>query len=337
MSTENTPNHIELTAAEISSLWSSYQEHTLNLCGINFFLVHVNDSQIRQILEKALTIEKNNKAKLEQFFNNENYPVPQGFTEQDVNLNAPRLLSDKLYLEYILNMAELNLFTNATALTMAARSDIIDFYSNKLNIAQGLLKQAVELAKQKGTYVRTPSIPKAKKIDFVKKERFLTGWFGDRRPLLGVEIANLAYASKRNALGQAVITAFSQVAENKETRQYFEKGRDIAGKHKEAFNDILNEDYLSNGMLMTSEVTDSTVAPFSDKFMMNFVTILISFGITQYLSAISESQRHDLGVTYTRLMAEIVKYSNEGANIMIENGWMEQPPIAADRKGLAKR
>jgi len=35
-------------------------------------------------------------------------------------------------------------------------------------------------------------------------------------------------------------------------------------------------------------------------------------------------------------MAEIGAYAEDGANIMIDNGWLEQPPGAADRDLLAK-
>ncbi|MDY0395572.1 DUF3231 family protein [Virgibacillus halophilus] len=69
---------------------------------------------------------------------------------------------------------------------------------------------------------------------------------------------------------------------------------------------------------------------------MALVTTLIASGLGQYGAAMAASPRHDLGVHYTRLMAELANYSNDGAKIMIENGWMEQPPIAADRKKLAK-
>jgi hypothetical protein len=34
---------------------------------------------------------------------------------------------------------------------------------------------------------------------------------------------------------------------------------------------------------------------------------------------------------------ELTHYSDDGANIMINNGWMEQPPETDDRKTLAKR
>lgn len=337
MTSEHTHVHINLTAAEISSLWVSYQNDTLNICAISFFLTHVEDPQIREILEESLNVAKDNKAKADHFFRQIDHPVPRGFTDEDVNFEAPRLFTDKIYLHYILNITNLNITADTTAITLAARSDLIDFYTKKLELELSLHNKALDLAKQQGTYIRTSIIPNLNKVEFVQKDKFLTGWFGDRRPLLGIEIANLEYAALRNALGQAGIIGFSQVAESKEVRQYFEKGRDIARKHNDIFNDILSEDYLPGARAMTAEVTDSTVAPFSDKLMMNVVTTLIATGIAQYGAAMSVSLRHDLSLTYTRLMAEIAKYSNEGANILLKNGWMEQPPIAADREKLPKR
>lgn len=334
---DNQKHKVELTSAEISSLWATYQEETLARCGIEFFLTHIDDEQIREILEHTLMLTKGRIEKINRFFVSEDYPIPQGFTEQDVNLHAPRLFLDKLYLKYILNMTKIHIATFGLALMNVVRSDIIAFYSEVLKEAQDLHIRAKELSKEKGIYIRAPYIPKPKQIDFVKKENFLAGWIGDRRPLLGMEIANLVFNAKRNALGQAVITGFSQVAKSKEVRRYFERGREIAGKHLEVFSSILHEDYLSDGaLLMTSEVTDSTEAPFSDKLMLSLIIALISSGIGEYGASISTSPRRDLGVHYTRLMAEIGTYSDDGAEILINNGWMEQPPMAVNRKGLAK-
>lgn len=333
---ENKKHDIPLTSSEISSIWTSYQGNTMDICGISFFLTHIKDQQIRHVLEHALTLATNRVEKEIQFFKEEDYPVPQGFSEKDINFNAPRLFSDKLYLEYILNMTYLSLAAYGGALALADRTDVVDFYTMNLTETQNLHKEAKELAKEKGIYIRSPRIPKADKIDFVKKDSFLAGWFGERRPLLGVEIANLVFSSRRNSLGQAVITGFSQVAKDKEIRRFFERGREISGKHIKVFSSILQENYLPDGvLLMTSEVTDSTIAPFSDNLMMNLITSLITSGIGQYGVAIATSPRHDLGVQYTRLIAEIARYSNDGANIMIERGWMEQPPMAANRKDLA--
>lgn len=330
-------DNIELTSAEISTLWTAYQTETASRCGFKYFLVHVEDEQIHAILESTLELTQQIIEKLTSIFNQENYPVPQGFSEQDVNFDAPRLFSDKLYLEYILNITDLSLVAFTSFLISAERVDIVDFYSECLTKIQELHKEAKELSKDKGIYIRSPHIPKIATIDFVKKQRFLSGWFAERRPLLGVEITNLVFNAKRNALGQAVITGFSQVAESKEVRRYFEKGRDISKKHLEVFTSILHDSYLSDGaLLMTPEVTDSIIPPFSDKLMMNLVTSLIASGLGQYGVSMATSPRKDLGAHYARLAAEITAYAEDGANIMIDKAWMEQPPMAADRKDLAK-
>src|SRR5690625_6533146 len=147
-------------------------------------------------------------------------------------------------------------------------------------------------------------------VPMLIKECLLAGWFGDTRPLLGSEIAQLVMHAKRNALGQAVITAFSQVAKSKEVRQFFERGREIAGKHLEVFTSKLRDEYLpSSAILLTSEVTDSTEAPFSDKLMTTLITSLISSGIGVYGSSLSMSLRRDLGADYTWLKDEIMTYS----------------------------
>jgi len=89
-------------------------------------------------------------------------------------------------------------------------------------------------------------------------------------------------------------------------------------------------------MIWTSEVTDSKEPPFSDKLMLQMITSLIASGMSSYGKAMSVSPRRDLGVKYARLITEIGQYADDGAEIMIKNEWMEQPPISADRKDLAK-
>lgn len=334
---DNQHSPLKLTSAEVANLWTSYQADSMTICVIKYFLVNISDEQIRLLLDEALTMSEEHIKKITQLFADENYPVPQGFTDKDVNLQAPRLFLDELYLEYLLNMCYFGLASYSLASSFAARDDVIDFYTDCLDETQLLHKKAKAVAKEKGTFIRAPHIAIPEQIDFVNEQRFLAGWFGERRPLLGVEIASLVFNSKRNALGQAVITGFSQVAESKDVRHYFERGREISGKHLAIFTTILEESYLSNGALLaTPEVTDSTTAPFSDKLMMFLITSLIASGMGQYGLSLSTSPRHDLGVKYSRLIAEIARYSNDGAKLMIDNAWMEQPPMASDRKKLAK-
>lgn len=334
---KHTNSNVALTASDISPLWDTYQSETITKWGIVFFLQHVQDNAIKKLLKDSLSLVEENLSHMESIFQKENFQIPWGFTEEDVHLHAPRLFSDLLYLEYIYNMTFFMMSMYSFAFSVADHKEISDYYGTNLKAAIKLNQHAKELEKEKGIYIPSPRIPKQSKVTFVNNQSYLAGWFGDRRALLGMEITNLVFHTKRNALGHAVITGFSQVAQSKEVRRYFEKGRDISGKHLEVFTSILHEDYLSDGaLLMTPEVTDNKIAPFSDRLMVTFVSNLIASSIGQYGFSISTSPRHDLAVQYSRLMAEVGKYANEGLKILIRNGWLEHPPIAANRNDLAK-
>src|SRR5690625_2791523 len=92
-----------ITAGEVSYLWMTYQAETLDRLTITFFLQHVKDSDIKGLLEDAKKLADKRIKFIVEVFNEEHYAVPIGFTDSDVNLQAPRLFSDDLYLEYILN------------------------------------------------------------------------------------------------------------------------------------------------------------------------------------------------------------------------------------------
>ncbi len=334
---EEKQTNSRLTASEVSHLWTAYQNNTLAICGLTHFLAHIDDPDIKGILEETKSLSEKEYSEIIALFKAEDYPIPKGFTKEDVKPDAPRLFSDALYLEYILNMTIISLSMYSMALAGSDRNDVIQFFSGCLKSTKELHIKTKALLKEKGLSSKNPVIPIPQEVEFVKNDSFLSGWFGERRPLLGIEISNLLFHSKRNALGHALITGFSQVSPSKELRRFFEKGRDISEKHLSVFTKLLHVDNLPQGSpLLTSEVTTSTTAPFSDKLMMYVLTNLINSSIGEYGISISASPRHDLALQYTRLIAEISKYANESANILIDKGWMEQPPIAVDRKELAK-
>jgi hypothetical protein len=99
---------------------------------------------------------------------------------------------------------------------------------------------------------------------------------------------------------------------------------------------MLIEDNLHIPRTFESEVTDSTIPPFSDKLMMFHVTTLLSSAIGYYGEAMAISQRRDLAASYAKMIAEIGLLAEDGMNLLIENEWMEQPPLATDHEDLAK-
>src|SRR5699024_6432470 len=89
-----------LTAAEASSLWTQYMANSLSICMYRYFLNIVEDHEIKAILNLALQAAQSHLVKITRFFNKANYLIPLGFTEKDVNVDAPRLFSDSFLLHY---------------------------------------------------------------------------------------------------------------------------------------------------------------------------------------------------------------------------------------------
>ena len=84
-------------------------------------------------------------------------------------------------------------------------------------------------------------------------------------------------------------------------------------------------------------MTDCTVAPFSDKLMLFQTTYMNMVGIGNYGMAIGTCQRIDLGAIFSKLAAEIALFAEDGAKLLIKNGWLEEPPKAVNREKLMER
>lgn len=304
---------------------------------LSYFHAKVEDDEIRPVIQDALTLTESHLIKLKTLFEKENKPLPIAFTDQDVNVDAPRLYTDNYFLQYILQFSALGLSACQMAVTMSTREDVYLFFSEGLSEFNQLHQKTMLVSLTKGLYTRPPYIPTPNKVDFVKKQSFLTGWFGEKRPLMAIEIANLFSNMERNNLGIATLTGFSQVVKSKEVKKFLIRGIEIAEKHATVFGSVLKDSDVPTPAGSDSMVTDSAnISPFSDKLILFHTTELITLGIGFYGLSISTNVRRDIAAHYTRLSAEIGLYSEDGANMMIENEWLEEPPRMVDRDELTK-
>ncbi|WP_353618635.1 DUF3231 family protein [Bacillus sp. ISL-37] len=331
-------NHenIQLTSAELAALHQNYLGDTMSMFVFGHFLETVEDSEIKTVVEHALDISRQHVEGIKETFVKENIPIPIGFTDQDVNKRAPRLFSDPFYLYYIKHMARGGLAIYGFIQPHMFRDDILSFYTKCLQSTIELNNEATDLLKKKGLSVRPAYIPYPDKNEFIHKQSFLSGFMGDKRPLTGMEITHLFGNIQTNKLGEALATGFSQVAQSKKVTKYFLRGKEIAEKHIKVFSEYLRVENLPVPMTWDHEVSKSQEAPFSDKLMMFHFGIMNFSGSGNYGMSVAASQRKDIAAIYARLNAEILLYAEDGANIMIDEGWLEQPPLAADRNDLAK-
>jgi uncharacterized membrane protein YtjA (UPF0391 family) len=329
-------HNVRLTSAELSNLWTQYMNDSMAACMLTHFLSHVQDEDIREILDYASELSHTHLKELNKFFNNEHYPTPIGFTvKDDCYKEAPPLFSDTFMIVYLYVMTLHGLIGYGGALGSSVRADQVHYFTKCNSETMELYARIVNVMVNKGLMSRAPFINPPEKVDFVKKQNFLTGWFGDRRPLNAIEISGICFNLQKTSVKIVLELGFSQVAKSKELREYFHRGASICEKHFETLNSVLSEDHLPAPNKWSSEVTNSTIPPFSDKLMIFQILTLISTAMGYFGLGLSVSQRRDLAAKYELLIAEIGLYAEDGAQLMIKNGWLEQPPMADDRDKLA--
>lgn len=333
---ENNHDKILLTSAELSYLWTTYLSDSMSICVFKYFLQHIEDEDIKSLIVHAMELSEEHVNFIRDIYTQEKIQIPQGFTEADVNLNAKRLFTDVFYLKFIRNMAKGGLVTYGRMLQNIYRQDVRTFFSKCLTNTIELDTDATVLLLEKGIAQRPPTIPYPDKLEFVHKQSFILEGLGRRAAFTGTEITNLYGNTLSNYLGTALAIAFSQVAQSDKVRRYFLRGKEISLKQIKVFSSYLEMASLPVPMSYEQMVTESKESPFSDKLMMFLFSLMIYAGIGNYGVSISESQRTDMAIDYYRLISEVLKYSEDGANIMVANEWLEQPPLAADRRDLAK-
>ncbi|WP_071394571.1 DUF3231 family protein [Bacillus tuaregi] len=331
---EHNQYNVELTSVELGKLWATYTGNTMAKCVLGFYLRHIDDEDIKKVLENALELCETIIDKIFDVYKQENIPVPIGFTEEDVNSDAPRLFSDRFYLHYLKYTCKAGMNIYSTAIPLIVRNDIRDFYIDILQATTKLVSQVNDLLMEKGYFVKPPIIPIPDKVELVKKQGYLNGFFGNIRPPHALEITHLYDDIENNVTSKALLIGFSQTAKFEEVQRFLLRGKDITTKHIESCAQHLHRDHLPSPPLLDDVVTTSTYAPFSDKLMIWHKIDMFSMKIRAYANALSLNGRKDLGAMYAKFLADIGLFVEDGANIMIDHGWMEKVPQAVDREKL---
>lgn len=329
-------NHLEkLTSAEMGKLWATYMGNSMSTCVLNYFLQHVENQDIKSVLENALRVSESLLNNVTQILTKENFPIPVGFTNKDVNLGAPRLFEDEFYLHYLKYTCKAGLSIYSIAVSLVTRKDVQDLFEMAVSSTVKLTLEIINALMEKGFMVKPPLIPTPKRVDFIKKKNYLNGFLGSIRPLSGLEIGHIHSMIDNNVTSKALLIAFSQVATKERVREFFIRGKEITNKHIETCTEFLNKEGLPAPILLDHLVSNSTASPFSDKLMVAHKLDMFSMKIRSYGEGLSLSGRRDLGASFSRFILDVGRYVEDAADLMIDQGWAEQPPEAVDRESLA--
>jgi hypothetical protein len=337
----STHSHIKLTSAEIASLWSTYINDTLSTCLFDYFIAKNVDPDIAPLLQQSKKEAEQHIAFITQVFNEEQFPIPNGFSQEiDVNPTGPRIYEDTFFLMFLRQMAKVGMVTYSGALTLTVREDLVNFFHGCLAFTSDLYKESTKVGTQKGIAVRPPYISYPKKVSYVQDDTYISvglNPFAHKRALNAIEISHLFTNTETNLLWSMLTTSFAQMAQLKDVRDFMERSREIAKKNINLFSDILVENNMQAPMSWDTNVKNSTTPVFSDKLMISLAALVSNGAIGNYGIAASASMRFDLGSNYFGLATEAAHLGKTAAEIMIKNGWLEEPPHSADREKLIQR
>ncbi|MCT8136544.1 DUF3231 family protein [Anaerobacillus sp. CMMVII] len=328
---------IPLTSGELGFLWESYHCETMFLCTFQYFKTVADDNDLHKNLQSGIEITESNIQAIKEVFIKEKLPIPGAFDEHDVNLNTPKLYSDQTINYLLKEMSETRFEIYSKYLKMTSRLDIRALCNQFITDYNRFCHQVTETLLNKGLYVRAPQIPYPDDVDFVKNKSYLTGWFGERRPVEANQLAHISLNIQRNTLLKTMLIGFIQTVESDKIRDLLEVGKVMSDKMLESLHLFLKDADLQAPIQSGLSVMKSTKAPFSDRFVLEFLLNITHCAISVYGESLALSKRRDLFVFYEKSITGTTLYANQIANLLIELGYLEQPPIATDYEDLANK
>ncbi|MDF2857599.1 MAG: hypothetical protein K0Q87_3450 [Neobacillus sp.] len=325
-----------INVSEAGSLWQTYQEKTLIMRFLEYFIEKADDPQARNILG-GLWQELNFYVReMEDLFSEQGMAVPVGFTSEDVHLQAPKLYDNGFDILFVRVLKEVSMGLYTLGMNMTYNKKVMAIYEGLTTVTQKIYKLSTSYLLENGVLSLPPKVTLPLKNEMIKSKEYKDGFklFGENRPLNSLEVGIIHHNLEVNNIGMQLITGFAQCAQNNEVKQYFLKGIKLAKKQVKVMEELLLEGDVQLSATSGATVTTSTIPPFSDKLMMHCIYILNGFGLIGAGTGGFFSLRNDLAVKTLLIAKDVYSFAQEGINIKIKNGWFEEPPQMEDRSQI---
>ncbi|MDR4947899.1 DUF3231 family protein [Neobacillus cucumis] len=320
-----------LRSFEMGKLWATYMGNSMSIQILSYFHQHCEDENIKMLLENGLALSKDFTQRIEGFFRNDNFPIPVGFTKDDVNLGAPRLYADEFYVHYLKYASKAGMSLYAVAVPLILREDIREFFIYCNECTTVFLGQINNVLMDKKLIAEPPIIPTPDGIEKIDKQSYLNGFFGDVRPLQALEIIHLWDNIENNVTSMALLLGFHRIVQDQKIKSLFKRGLDMTEKAVKQYKEKLHMEHIQSPSYLDHLVTTSTYPPFSDKIMLFHKVDMFAMKIRSFGNSMAVSTRRDINFLYGRTLMNIGLFVDDGMNILIDKGWVEAPPGAYDR------
>ncbi len=307
---------------------------------LEYFIEKADDEKAKEIMTTFYQEVTNYVNVITEIFQKEEAVIPVGYTAQDVNMDAPKLYDNGFDIMFVRLLNEISMGLHSLNITMTFREDIVLLMKDLTATTQKYYNLCTQYLLEKGLLVKSPHVSMPKAVEFAKGTSYLSGNsmnpFTEKRTLNTVEVAQIHHAIESNILGLQMILGFAQCANEKDVKQYFNEGAELAKSIVKELSETLLQSDLQNPQTSGGNATRSTVAPFSDKLMMYCISLFCSFSMGSGSLGTAFSLRNDLPAKMSIFMKDIFEYAHKGAKIMIKYGWLEEPPQMEERNQMTK-
>ncbi|WP_281884267.1 DUF3231 family protein [Paenibacillus sp. YYML68] len=326
-----------MTSAEMGKLWATYLFNNYSGYVLTVFEHHAADEQIKQLLQRARQLGESNQQAVKQMMQEHQFPIPEGFSQQDIDLSAPPLYTDPFYLYYYTKMASAGLEFYVSTMPLMTQPSIRKLFNGFMTDTIALLNELVDLKMSKGLYVKPPYIPIPERVTYAKSANYLSGFLKEKRSLHALGITSIFNDIQFSYVMHAYLLGFSQVAKNEEIRRYVTRCSSLLSELTMELRTLLEDESIGAGLPTEANVTASTRAPFSDKLMLFMSNQVMSVLIRLLGRSFSETSRHDLSVLYMKQLAKVSTLAQDGMKLLLDQGWFEEPPQSPNRQQLIRQ
>lgn len=327
-------SNIMPTSPEIGYLWSGYLAECMSVCFLKDYVSKAKDPEIRTVLQQALDVSTQRVTFMEGMLNSINCPIPDAFGEKDVDANAEELFSESFTLQYTRLMQKFVLYYYCNAMAASTRWDFRKFFIECMNTSTEVHQKATDILLAKGILDKPPIIQVPDRVECVHDKDYFGSLIGKKRPLNALEIGHLYALMETKELIETLNVGYSQVVKSEKIKKYLLKAIGTARKHLKILAAFLSEENLPAPKMTRILVSETKESSVSDRLILTHSTSVIGYILTEYGIADTNTARSDLVSTFQRLVSDVLFLAKDGAELMVEYGWLEKVPDTADRNSL---
>lgn len=322
------PEKPKMSSSELGAIWMTYHKKSLILRMLEYFIEKSDDQKATDLMSELWNQLHPKIIEMKNALENEGAAVPTGFTKNDVNLEAPNLWDNGFDIMFCRVLKEISMGMYVLHLTMSYRQDIIKLYRDMSEITEVFYGHFTQYLLDKNLYTRPTYVTMPKSTDYITDKDYLKGTniFGKKRGLNTVEFGYMYHTIETNITGMQLLNGFIQTTKDEDVKKYFTQGRELSKEIINETSDFLLENNIQPPATPGGTVTNSTIAPFSEKLMMfcNYILCGLTLGAGGFSAGFS--LRNDLQIDNAIIAKDTFQYQRNGVKLMISKGWLEEPP-----------